>query len=160
MKEEPMSDLGFTRPDLSSIRVTTQQSEFADAVRGRLSADGYPLVGDNPLAPLARAAARTLVAGFTSHHHLRYDPLHRLHRVCLTPVPAASGTQRGVSTDFLAARDLLFDREWRATCSRTCHLVTAMPGSALHAVGYPDRQRGPAGTRFVADHRGARAEAG
>jgi hypothetical protein len=38
-----MSDLGFTRSDLRSIRAATQQPEFADAVQGRLSANGYPL---------------------------------------------------------------------------------------------------------------------
>jgi hypothetical protein len=47
MEEEPMSDLGFTRPDLCSIRAADEQAEFAGAVRGVLSADGYPLAGDD-----------------------------------------------------------------------------------------------------------------
>ena len=86
-----MSGPGFTQPDLRSIRASTQQPEFADTVRGRLSADGYPLADDDPLAPMARAAARTLVAaGFILHHHDWYDPLHWLDGICLVPVPAAS----------------------------------------------------------------------
>ncbi len=38
-----------------------RQAEFADAVRSLLSTDGYPLTGDDPLASLARNAARTLI---------------------------------------------------------------------------------------------------
>ena len=44
-----MSDPGITRPDLCSIHAATEQAEFADAVRGLLSADGYPLADDSPL---------------------------------------------------------------------------------------------------------------
>jgi hypothetical protein len=76
-----MSGPDFTQPDLCSIRAATGQAESAGAVRGLLSADGYPLVGDDSLAPLAANVARTLVeAGFTLHHRDRYDPLYRLRR--------------------------------------------------------------------------------
>ena len=155
-----MSDLSFTRPDPCSIRAATRQVELADAVRGWLSADGYPLAGGDPLAPMARDATCALMAaGFMLHHHDRYHALHRIHGVCLVPVPAKSGTH--------AARA----RSPRppvtccsigtgATCNRTCQLVSATPGSVLHAFGYLDRQRDTAGPRFVADHRGERTEAG
>ena len=76
-----MSGPGFTQPDLCSIRAATGQAESADAVRGLLRGDGYPLVGDDPLAPLAPNVAHTLVeAGFTLRHRDRYDPLYPLHR--------------------------------------------------------------------------------
>jgi len=52
---------GFTRPDLCSKRAAARQAEFADAARGPLSADGYPLAGDDPFAPMPHYAARTLV---------------------------------------------------------------------------------------------------
>ena len=93
------------------------------------------------------------------HHHDWYDPLHRLDGVCLVPVPAESGTHRCASAASPATRDLLLDRDWPSTCSRTCQLVNAMPGSVLHAFGYLDRQRSTASTRFVADQRGERTEA-
>ena len=74
-----MSGPDFIRPDLCSIRAATGQAESADAVRGLLSADGYPLVGDYPLGSLARNVARILVeTGFTLHHRGRDDPLYRL----------------------------------------------------------------------------------
>ena len=156
-----MSDLGFTRSDLRSIHAATQQPEFADAAQGRLNANGYPPAGDDPSAPMARAAARSLMAAsFMLHHHDRHGPLHRLHGTCLLPVPAEPSGHRSASAVSSTTRDLLPDRDWRATCSRPCQPVNAMPGSVLHAVGYLDRQRGTVGTRFVADHRGERTEAG
>ncbi len=52
MEEEPMSDLGFTRSDLCSIRAAVGLAEYAGAVRGLLGADGFPLTGDDPLAAM------------------------------------------------------------------------------------------------------------
>jgi len=52
---------GITRPDLCSKRAAARQAEFADTARGPLSADSYPLAGDNPLAPVPHYAARTLI---------------------------------------------------------------------------------------------------
>jgi hypothetical protein len=48
-----MSDPGFARPDLCSIRTANEQDELAQAVHGGFSADGYPLTDDDPPAPLA-----------------------------------------------------------------------------------------------------------
>jgi hypothetical protein len=75
-----MSNPRFHWPDLCSIGAATQRPEFAYAVRGRLSTDGCPLAGDDPLAPMARDAARTLVAGFTLYHYDRYDSLRPVPR--------------------------------------------------------------------------------
>ena len=52
---------GITQPDLCSKRAAGRREEFAGAARGPLSADSYPLTGDDPLAPLPLYAARTLV---------------------------------------------------------------------------------------------------
>ena len=55
-----MPDPGFTRPDLCSIRAAAGQAELAEAVRGGLSADGHPLAGDDPPAPLASGIDRAI----------------------------------------------------------------------------------------------------
>ena len=55
-----MSDPGFTRPDLYSIRAAAGQAEPAEAVRGGLSADRHLLAGDDPPAPLASGIDRAI----------------------------------------------------------------------------------------------------
>jgi hypothetical protein len=55
-----MRDLSFTRPDLCSIRAATKQEDLAEAVRGRFSADSYPLADDDPPAPLASGIDRAI----------------------------------------------------------------------------------------------------
>ena len=55
-----MSDPGFTRPDLCSIRAAAGQAELAEAARGGLSADGHPPAGDYPPAPLASGIDRAI----------------------------------------------------------------------------------------------------
>jgi Protein of unknown function (DUF2637) len=60
MEEEPMSDPGFARPDLCSIRTAGGQEELAAAVRGGLSADGYPPGDDDPPAPLTSGIDRAI----------------------------------------------------------------------------------------------------
>ena len=55
-----MSDPGFARPDLCSIRAATGQAEPAGAGRGRFSPGGYPLGDDDPPAPLASGTDRAL----------------------------------------------------------------------------------------------------
>jgi hypothetical protein len=77
MEEEPMSDTGFARPDLCSIRTANEQDEFANAVGGGFGADGYPLANDDPPAPpaagidcairLSTAAAVLAVAGIAAY---------------------------------------------------------------------------------------------
>ena len=55
-----MPDPGFARPDLCSIRAADEQEELAEAVRGGLSADGHPLAGDDPPAPLTSGIDRAI----------------------------------------------------------------------------------------------------
>ena len=72
-----MSDPGFARPDLCSIRTADEQEELAEAVRGGFSADGCPLGDDDPPAPrasgidrairLSTAAAVLAVAGIAAY---------------------------------------------------------------------------------------------
>jgi len=72
-----MSHLGFTQPDLCSIRAAAEQAGPAGAVRGALSADGRPLAGDDPPEPsasgidrairLSTAAAVLAVAGIAAY---------------------------------------------------------------------------------------------
>ena len=156
-----MSGPGFTRPDLCSIRAAAEQAEFAVAARSLLSADGYLLADDDPLAPLARDAVRIPVeAGFTSHHCHRHDPVWRLGGVYLMPIPAESSTGRSGIAVSWASRDLLPGWDWRVACSQTCQLVNPVPGSVLHVFGYLDRQRGTGAACLVTSHRGQRTEAG
>jgi Protein of unknown function (DUF2637) len=53
-----MSDPGFARPDLCSIRAAVEQEELAEAVRGGFSADGCPVRDDDPPAPLTSGIDR------------------------------------------------------------------------------------------------------
>jgi hypothetical protein len=155
-----MSDPAFTRSDLFSIPAA-KQAGLATAARGLLSAGSYPSVVNNPLASLIRDFARTIVeAGFKLHHCHRYDPLRRLRRVGLMPIPTKSGTGRSGIAVSRTTDDLLPDRDWRVTYSRTCQLMNAAPGSGLHMFGDLDRQRGIGGTHIGSSHRGQRTEAG
>jgi len=60
MEEEPVSDPGFARHDLCSIRIANEQDEFAKAVRGGFSADGCPPADDDPPAPLTSGIDRAI----------------------------------------------------------------------------------------------------
>ena len=55
-----MSDPGYARPDLCSIRAAAEQEELATAARGRFSADGCPLGDDDPPAPLTSGIDRAI----------------------------------------------------------------------------------------------------
>jgi Protein of unknown function (DUF2637) len=77
MEEEPMSDPGFARHDLCSIRTANEQDELAKAGRGGFSADCCPRADDDPPAPgtsgidrsirLSTAAAVLAVAGIAAY---------------------------------------------------------------------------------------------
>jgi hypothetical protein len=60
MEEEPMSDPGFARPGLCSIRAAAAQEEPAQAVRGGFSAASGPLGDDDPPAPLTSGIDRAI----------------------------------------------------------------------------------------------------
>ena len=51
---------GFAPPDLCSIRAAAEQKELAVAVHGGFSADGCPLGGDDPPAPLTSGIDRAI----------------------------------------------------------------------------------------------------
>jgi hypothetical protein len=51
---------GFARPDLCSIRTADEQDELAGAARGGFSADGRPLAGEDPPAPLTSGIDRAI----------------------------------------------------------------------------------------------------
>ena len=55
-----MPGTGSARTDLCSIRAAVEQEELAEAVRGGFSADGDPLGGDDPPAPLASGTGRAI----------------------------------------------------------------------------------------------------
>ena len=55
-----MSDPGFGRPDLCSIRTAAEQDEPARAVRGGFSATGHPLGDDDSPAPLTSGIDRAI----------------------------------------------------------------------------------------------------
>ena len=156
-----MSDPGFTRSDLCSIRAAAEQAEFAGAARCLLNADGYPLAGDGPPAPLARDVARSPAeAAFTLHHRHRHDQLWRLGGACLmpsrrSPVPAAAASRSaGLSATCWPAGT------GAPPTAIPAQLMNAVPGSVLHAFGYLDRQADTGGACLVIGHRGQRAEAG
>src|SRR5690348_3704808 len=60
MEEEPVSDPGFARHDLCSIRAANEHDEFAGAVRGGFSAGCCPLAGDDPPEPLTSGIDRAI----------------------------------------------------------------------------------------------------
>jgi hypothetical protein len=51
---------GFAPPDPCSVRGAVEQEELAEVVRGGFSADGCPLGGDDPPAPLAGGVDRAI----------------------------------------------------------------------------------------------------
>jgi Protein of unknown function (DUF2637) len=55
-----MLDPGFSRPDLCSIPAADAEAEPAGEVRGELTADGHPPIGDDPPAPLASGIDRAI----------------------------------------------------------------------------------------------------
>jgi hypothetical protein len=73
---------GFARPDPCSIRAAAEQEERAEAVRGGFSADGCPVRGDDPPAPvtsgidrairLSTAVAVLAVAGIAAYVSYRH----------------------------------------------------------------------------------------
>jgi hypothetical protein len=161
-EQEPMSDPTFTQPDLFSIPAA-EQAELAPATRGILSADSYPPADNNPLASLARDAARPPAeVDFMLHHCHRYDLIAVLaRRVYLMPIPAESGIgPRGITVSW-TTHGLLPYRDWRVTYSHTSQLTNAVSGSGLQTFGYLlHRQCGTGGVCLATGHRRQRTEAG
>jgi len=60
MEEEPMSNPGFTRPDICSIGAVASQGRFGGAACGVRGADGHPLAGDDRHLPVASSIDRAI----------------------------------------------------------------------------------------------------
>ncbi len=82
---------GGEPPDLGPLRALAGSAELASAASAVTDGYGRRLPAGDPLAPLARDVARSLVeAGFTLHHCAPWHPLRRLGGVCLLPVARTS----------------------------------------------------------------------
>jgi hypothetical protein len=94
-----MSHTDLGQPDLAALRDAAGDVEFAEAQFRLLNSYGYRLGDIDPLAPLARDIASSLIeVGLTLHHCATHDPLYRLGGVCLLAIPPEAGTgQSGIS---------------------------------------------------------------
>jgi hypothetical protein len=157
-----VSDPEFEQPDLAPLRGAASQAEFAEAVRGLLSADGYPLAEGDPPASLARDVARSLIeAGFTLHHCNQDDPLYRLGGVCVMPSPGESGTgHRGIAVSWTTHNLLLLDWYRYGTYRRTHQLMNATLGVILRSFGYRVQELGTGGAWLVTGRRDQETGAG
>jgi hypothetical protein len=156
-----MSDTDLHQPDLGALRAAAEGAELAQAVSGLVRTDGYPLAASDPLAPLARDIARSLVeAGLAVHHCARHDPLYRLGGVCLLPIPAQSGTGRsGIAVSWTTHNLLLSDWDRYSTYRGTHQIMSAALGGILRAFGYPVAPFGSGGAWPVTGHRSQETEA-
>ena len=157
-----MPDQEFERPDLAPLRAAASQAEFAEAVRGVLSADGYPLAEGDPPASLVRDVARSLIeAGFTLHQCDQHDPLYRLGGVCLMPIPGESGTgHRGIAVSWTTHNLLLLDWYRYGIYRRTLRLMNAALGGILHGSGYRVQELSTGGAWLVTGRRDQETGAG
>ena len=157
-----MPDPYFERPGLAPLPAAASQAESAGASRGLLSAGGYPLAEGEPPATPARDVLRSLTgAGFTLHHCDRYGLLYRPGGVCLTPVPAESGTCPSGTAVCRAARNLLLpggDRH--GTCRRACQPVNAAPGGVPGRFGFRVQHLGTDGAWLLVDQHDQKTGAG
>jgi len=155
--------LGDEPPDLSPMRALAERAELADAVSGLTDSYGGPLAADDPLAPLARGVACSLVeAGFTLHHCARHHRLYRLGGVCLLPVTSGPGCggSGGVVVSW-TTHDLL-SLDWdRWTEYHGAHeVMNGALAQVLDALGYQIQPFGCGGAWVVTGRRAHRAEAG
>jgi hypothetical protein len=151
----------LSQPDLSALRTVAERAELASAEREVRNVFGGPLPSSDPLAPLAREIARSLVeAGFTLHHCDRLDPLCRLGGVCLTPIPAMSGTGRhGIAVSWTTHDLLLKDWDRLGMYHGTIKVMNAALGKVLCDFGYSVAQFGTGGSWLVNGWRDQEARA-
>jgi hypothetical protein len=155
-----MSETDLHQPNLGQLRAAAKGAELAQAVLGLVHTDGHPLAEGDPLAPLARDIAHSLVeAGFTVHHCARHDPLYRLGGVCLLPIGAESGTgASGIAVSWTTHNLLLFDWDRHDTYSGTHQIMNAALGGVLNAFGYPVARFGSGGAWLMTGHRSQETE--
>ena len=154
-----MSHTDLGQLDLSALRASAGNAEFAEAQARLVSPCGYPPVG---VGPLARDLARSLTeAGSTLHHCAADDPLYRLGGVCLLPVPAGGGAGEGGISMPWTAHDLLLRDQLRYRTYRDTHqAVNAAVGSVLTAFGYQAAPSSIGGAWLVTGRRTGGTEAG
>ena len=156
-----MSDTDLHQPDLGALRAAAEGAELAHAVSGLVTTDGWPLADSDPLAPLVRDIARSLVEScLTVHHCARQDPLYRLGGVCLLPIPAESCTGRsGIAVSWATHTLLRSDWARYRTYRGTQQMMNAALGGILRAFGYPVAPFGSGGAWLVTGHRSRETEA-
>ena len=156
-----MSHTDLGQPDLAALRAAAGNAEFAEAEARLLDSCGYRLGGTDPLAPLARDIARSLIeAGLTLHHCATHDPLYRLGGVCLLAIPEAGTDQGGTSVSW-TTHDLLLRDPCRYRIYRDTHqAMNVALGSVLAAFGYQVALFGSSGAWLVTGRRTRGTEAG
>jgi len=156
-----MSHTDLGRLDLAALRAAAGDAEFAEAEARLLDSYGYRLGGADPLAPLARDIARSLIeAGLTLHHCSTHDPLCRLGGVCLLAIPEAETDQCGISVSW-TTHDLLLRDQCRYRVYRDTHqAMNVALGSVLAAFGYQVVLFGSGGAWMVTGRRTRGTEAG
>jgi hypothetical protein len=157
-----MSHTDLGQPDLATLRAAARDAEFAEAEARVLDGYGYRLSGADPLAPLARDIARSLIdAGLTLHHCAAHDPRYRLGGVCLLAVSTEAGMGRsGISVSWTAHDLLLRDQSRYSTYRDTHQAMNVALGCVLRALGYRLMRFGSGGAWLVTGHRGQGTGAG
>jgi hypothetical protein len=149
-----MSENDFTRPDLGPLRAAAEAAELTQAASGLASAYGGRLADGDPLAPLARAIARSMTeAGLTVHHCAPHHPLYRLGGVCLLPVPAGPvGGRAGIAVAWTTHNLLLMDWDRYGTYAGTQQAMNTAIGAILRTFEYPAELFGSGGAWLVTGH--------
>ena len=158
---DPSSRLDLAPPDLGPLRAAAERAELADAVTSLTGADGYRLADTDPLAPLARDIARSLVeAGFTLHHCARIHPLYRLGGVCLLPFPTHNDDQGGVVVSWTTHDLLSLDWDRFGIYHDAHQVMNAALADVLDAFGYELQPFGSGGAWIVTRRRAQDEETG
>ena len=157
-----MPDTDLQLPGRGPLRAAAEAAELAQAVSGMVTADGYSLAGSDPLAPLARAIARSLTeAGLPLHRCARQHPRYRLGGICLLPVPAGPADRRaGIVVSWTAHSLLRLDWDRCGTHTGTQQAMNKAIGGIQRAFGYPAEPFGSGGAWLVTGHRGQDPGAG
>jgi len=150
-----MSDIDFRQPDLGPLRAASEAAELALAVSGLVTAHGYRLVGSDPLAPLARGIARSMIeACLPLHHCAPHDPLYRLGGICLLPVQAALDSGRaGVVVSWTTHSLLSLDWDRYGIYVGTQQAMNTAIGGILRAFGYEAEPSGSGGAWLITGRR-------
>jgi hypothetical protein len=151
-----MTDTDLHQPGLGTLRAAAEAAERAQAM---VSIDGCRLADSDPLAPLARDIARSLIeAGLTVHRCVQHDPLYRLGGVCVLAVPAESGTgYGGIAVSWTVHDLLLLDWDRYGTYTGAQQAMNTALGAVLRAFGCAVTPFGSGGAWLVTDRNGTEA---